>query len=520
MPHPPPPTAATPPVAAVRNVSKSFGPTRALNGVSIDFHACRVHCILGENGAGKSTVGKILGGLYGPDEGEVLIDGSPVALRGTAQARRHGVAMVFQELSLIPHLTVRENICLGMERRRHPLARLRRRDEEALCRTLLDRFGLAFALDAPVRTLSVANQQLLEVVKGLAQQPRLLILDEPTAMLGVAEKEKLLAIIRRVKADGAAVIFVTHHVDEVVEVADQVSLMKDGRLVDSFALTPEIDAEFVIAKLTGEHRAAVATARVARPGAEIIRFEGLPARRGRLASISVRQGEIVGLYGVVGCGRERMARAVVGLGEMGEAGISRRGAAHRPRNPAAAARLGIAYLPSGRAANGILPNRSIRENLMLTQLGRHHKAGVLSDAAERRRTEGQLARMRTRYRTADDPITSLSGGNQQKVILGRCLERGAELVVLEDPTAGVDIAAKRDIHDLIRERAAEGLGVLLVSSDLAETIALCDAVYTIIDGHIVNVYSPPTLDDEPAIVADVLGRKPAADDDPPSAASA
>ena len=492
------------PVVSVRGLGKSFGPTRALDGVNLDFHAGQVHCVLGENGAGKSTIGKIIGGLFPADEGEVLIDGVPVQLPSVARARQAGIAMVYQELSLVPHLSVCENICLGREGRANPFSLIGRSREREECRSLLARFGLAVDLDAAAGTLPVAQQQLVEVVKGLAQRPRLLILDEPTAMLGLSEKSLLIDIIRSARDAGTAIIFVTHHVEEVVEVAGWVSLMKDGRLVESFPVTEDIDTDFVIAKLSGSGGLVVPQHRKPRLGEALVRYSGLKARHGRLASITIHAGEIVGFYGVVGCGREELAHAVVGEARLVDGEVTFRGMPHHPSSPAAAARLGISYLPSGRAANGILPNRSIRENLMLSQLKSHRAGGVLRSGSEHRAAAAQLERLQVRYQDAENAITSLSGGNQQKVLLGRCLE-GEVLAVLEDPTAGVDIAAKHDIHDFIRERADAGLGVLLISSDLMEAVGVCDVIYTVIDGTIVNEYRAPTIADEPAIIADVLG---------------
>lgn len=493
-------------VAELRRVSKSFGPTRALQEVSLAIRAGEVHCILGENGAGKSTIAKILGGVYQPDEGEIAIAGQPARIATVTDARRLGIAMVFQELSLVPDLAVWENIRLGMEAAANPFALTRRRAEEAAGQRLLERFGVSLDLRARVGSLPVADQQLLEIVKALARQPRLLLLDEPTAMLGVVEKEKLLRIIRDVKAAGTTVVFVTHHVEEVVEVADRVTLMKDGRRIETFDMTPQTGVEDIVSMLTGDAEARSAEQRRSGPGDVVLRFDRLRARKAGLDSIEVRSGEIVGLYGVAGCGRERMARATVGLDTV-EGAIGFRGRPHRPRSPAAAARAGIGYLPPGRAANCILPSRSIRENIMLSQLGRHQRAGVVRHRIERAEAGRQLARFRTRYADPENPITSLSGGNQQKVVLGRVLGRDGILVVLEDPTVGVDIAAKQDIHDLIRDRASAGLSVILISSDLPEAIALCDVIYTLIDGEIVDQYRNPTNADEPSIVADILGRR-------------
>jgi ribose transport system ATP-binding protein len=498
-------TPGTREIVVLQNIHKRFGSTHAVNNVTARFIAGEVHALLGENGAGKSTLGKIVGGLFPPDEGRLLLDGAEVNYRNIAEARSRGLAMVFQELSLVPDLTVRENICLGMEFPRHPLSLLAKRREIGACRKLLAEYQFDFDLDTRVRDLSVASQQLIEVVKALARRPRVLILDEPTAMLGVRENRKLLNIIRSARERDMAVIFVTHHVEEVIEVADRVSLMKDGRLIDSFTVAKGMNAAYIVAKLVGGSVAKGSGKQKTTVGEEVIQIAGLPARNGGRIDVSVRRGEIVGLYGVVGSGCERIGNAVVGLADIRPSAMTLGGSPYRPATPAHAARRGVSYLPSGRAANCVLPSRSARENLMLSQLSRVRKAGVLRDRAERELTERQLGRFRTRYANYDDPITSLSGGNQQKVVLGRALGREGVLLVLEDPTAGVDIASKQDIHELIRARAAEGIGVLLVSSDLPETIAICDVIYTVIGGKIVRRLENPTLGDESAIIVDVLG---------------
>jgi ribose transport system ATP-binding protein len=492
-------------ILVLQNIHKRFGSTHAVNNVTIRFASGAVHALLGENGAGKSTLAKIVGGLFPPDEGKLVFDGRQIHYRNIAEARSLGVAMVYQELSLVPDLTVRENICLGMENVRRPLSLLAKRRETAFCRGLLALYQFDFDLEATVRDLSVANQQLIEVVKALARKPRVLILDEPTAMLGVRENKKLLQIIDNARQRGMAVIFVTHHVEEVIEVADCVSLMKDGVLVDSFPITGAVDASHIVTKLVGRSAAVVPTRRAAIVGEEVLQIAGLPSRDDGCIDITVRRGEVVGLYGVVGSGCERISNAVVGLADVRPATMTLGGKHYRPSTPAGAARRGVSYLPSGRAANCVLPTRSIRENLMVSQLGSVQQCGVLRDRAERKQAESQLTRFRTRYTDYDDPITSLSGGNQQKVVLGRSLSRKGALLVLEDPTAGVDIGSKRDIHELIRQRAADGVGVLLVSSDLLETIAICDVIYTVIGGKIVRKFEDPTNTDEASIIADVVG---------------
>lgn len=480
----------------VRRLAKRFGSTQAVVDMSLSFAAGEVHCLLGENGAGKSTIGKMIAGLYAPDSGEILIGGQVCALGSIAAARAQGIAVVFQELSVVPDLTVAENICLGTEKR-HLFSVVDRGFEDARCRTLLGELGLELDLSTRLRDLPAASRQLVEIAKALALDPRIIVLDEPTAMLGITERRNLLDLVRRLKAQGRAIIFVTHHIDEVVEIGDRVSILKDGALVASFDMDGSVDAGMIVDRLAGKRTVAERPEHL-RDSAEMLHVS-LPNG----AEITVHEGEVVGLYGVVGCGRERIAEAIVGLGR--DATLRLKNKPYRPGNPTQAAAHGIAYLPTGRAHNGILPTRSIADNLMLTQCSRGGRFGVVSEATEAREVVAQLSRLRTSYRDARDPITALSGGNQQKVLLGRCLGSKAELVVLEDLTAGVDIAAKHDIHDLIRERVAAGLAVLLISGDLDETIALSDVIYTIFDGRVVHRYDNPHAADEAAIVGDVLG---------------
>ncbi len=493
------------PAIEASGLCKSFGATRALDDVSLGFAAGAVHCLLGENGAGKSTLGKIVGGLYPADRGELRVDGRPMRFRSVADARRHGVAMVFQELSLAPDLSIAENICLGTEPGRFPLRPLPIRAEMARCRTLLDAVGLSDSPATRCALLSPPAQQLVEIAKALAAEPRAIVFDEPTSMLGTADKTRLLAIVRELRRRGLAVIFITHQIDEVMAIADRVSILRDGRLVASFDMDSAIDADLLVERLTGKRTDRRARAPAAPGGLALLRV-ATPPGAGGPRELVVHRGEIVALYGVVGCGRERLAHAVVGLDRPPDGwSMTLDGRAYAPGSPRAAARHGVSYLPTGRAANGILPQRSIAENLMLTQPRAVARLGILSARRERAAVSDQLARVRARDARPGDPIARLSGGNQQKILLGRALGRGGPLVVLEDPTAGVDLAAKDDIHRLIRRRAAEGVSFLLISSDLGESIALADTLHTVFDGALAGRHAAPVPADEPAIVAEILG---------------
>ncbi|MET1047821.1 MAG: sugar ABC transporter ATP-binding protein [Hyphomicrobium sp.] len=482
-----------------------------MRDVSLLFSPGEIHCLLGENGAGKSTIGKIVGGFYSADEGEIYVGGLRTDIRSVADARKRGIVVVFQELSLAPDLTVRENICLGDERGSHPLSLLRPKPEDARCRQLLADLGLSIDLGTRTRKLPIAMQQLIEIAKALALRPRVLILDEPTAMLGAVEKRKLFEILERVKADGTTIVLITHHIEEVIAAGDRVSIMKDGALVDSFPINRDVDADYVLQRLTGKRTQHATVTRRERDKDALLSLRNVPARDGRVCEIGIARGEIVALYGVVGCGCEAIVRGLAGLERFAAPKATLDGKDYAPRTPAAAGALGVGYLPSGRVSNGVLSKRAIRENLTLTQLRSFSRGGIISLKAERAGAEQQLKELGVRYGNQDNAMLSLSGGNQQKVLLGRSLGQAKRLLILEDPTAGIDIAAKRDIHQLLRERAAAGLSVLLVSSDLSETIGLSDVVFTMFNGTIINEYVSPTAGDEAAIIADVLGEPRAAE---------
>ncbi len=493
---------------AVCGLDKRFGATHAVDDVSLTFAPGRVHCLLGENGAGKSTIGKMLGGLYKPDKGSILVGDTPIPPGDMTAARAAGIALVFQELSLAPDLSVRDNICLGVQPRRHPIGWRRKQLEEQLCRRVLMELDLDVPLDRSVGGLPQAHQQLVEVAKALVSKPKLLILDEPTAMLGAYDRDRLFASIRRLRDTGVSFVLVTHHIEEVLKIGDDVSILKDGRLVAAFPVSPQLTVSDVSHHLTGgRSRKAEPATRSTEQTTDVplLTIAGIAGRPGAPQTIEVGAGRIVAIYGVVGCGREEIAQAVVGLTKSA-AGLrlSLQGKAYVPHSPSQAARRGVAYLPSGRAANCVLPTLSIRENLMLRQLG--GRFGVLPWAArERQRATDGLRRYGTRLRHLNDAISSLSGGNQQKVMLGRSLGAGGLLLVLEGPTAGVDIGAKAEIHDVLKREARQGLALLLISSDLNETMALADTVYTMFAGKLVSRYQAPLAQHQASVLTDVVG---------------
>ncbi|HEY4444364.1 MAG TPA: sugar ABC transporter ATP-binding protein [Steroidobacteraceae bacterium] len=501
------------PFLEVGRLCKRFGSTVALDQVSARFFSGKIHCVLGENGAGKSTLGKIIGGVHAKDAGEILIDGKEVRLGTVGRARQLGIAIVFQELSLVADLSVRANLLLGTEPHSHPFAGLRRASERRNVIAALAALDVRVDPEERVGDLPIATQQLLEVAKAFIRRPRMIVLDEPTAMLNESEKRKLYAVLSKLREDGTALALITHHLDDVEAVADHVSIMRDGRLVESMELSGSHDRHAVAEKLSGA--ALQVSGRRSAPEAAIgqepfLRIEGLTDPLGKPSMLSVRRGEIAALYGVVGSGAESVSNALFGLRRTPHIRIVIDGQRAQIATPVQARKLGFGYLPTGRASNGILPSRSIRENLNLPLLSRYSRAGILDRNREAAGTNRQLKTGAVKYRDADDSILLLSGGNQQKVLVARVLSMASSLLILEDPTAGVDMAARHQILNAIRSRAAEGISVILLSSDLHETIELADTIYTMYAGAIVTRYSSPQPGDSAAIVADVIGHNVAA----------
>jgi ABC-type sugar transport system ATPase subunit len=485
---------------------KTFGSTQALRGANLELEAGRIRALLGENGSGKSTLAKIISGAVAADRGAISRNGTEVAIADPAAARALGIAMVFQELSLAPDLDIVDNMFLGRERLGKLPGFFDRKSEEEACRAMLDQLGLALNLRGPIRGLGMAQKQMLEIGKALSLQPEILILDEPTASLTRREIEQLFALVKRMREGGTAILFVTHHMREVLEIADDVSIMRDGRIVAERGVTREMTEADLVELLIGKAATLQPAAPIRRANVPLIEVSSLHTSSSRDVSFHIDRGEIVGLYGVVGCGREEIGRALVGLHPPRGGTIKLSGQLYSARGPAHALAAGIGFLPSDRKQEGILPNRSIRENLVLSNLWLASRGGVIHQRRERTTAASQLAALGVKFASAENAITTLSGGNQQKVLFGRALAPRPKLLVLEDPTAGIDIGAKRDLYNTIRNHRANGMSFLWMSSDLTETLTLCDRVYAMYDGRIVTEIVAPTTANEDHLLAAVLGR--------------
>jgi ABC-type sugar transport system ATPase subunit len=476
----------TRPLVEIRSVSKRFGGVQAVDGVSVALEAAAVHGLVGENGAGKSTLAKIIGGVHEPDEGELLVDGEPVRLRAPRDALAVGIATIAQEIALVPARSVLENVFLGLESRRFGVvdqARLRRRYAE-----LEDRTGFGLDPDARVGGLRTADQQKAEIMRALARDARLILMDEPTASLTADESARLLGIIRELTASGTAVVLVSHHLEEVLETARTITVMRDGRVVRTGPAEAETQNSLVNAmvgralELTfPPRRPAPATAPV------VLAARGL-TRAGAVADVSltVRAGEIVGLAGLVGSGRSEVARLIFGADRLDAGEIELEGRPVHVRGPGHAARLGIALVPESRKEEGLLMVRSIRDNVTLATQPQYAVAGVVRGDRERARAEELSRRLDVRAPSTKTLVGNLSGGNQQKVLFAKWLAAEPKLLIADEPTRGIDVAAKQQIHNLIADLAEAGMGVLLISSEIEEVLGLAHRVLVMRRGRIVD----------------------------------
>ena len=471
-------------VARLAGITKSFGPTAVLQGVTLELRAGEVHVLAGENGAGKSTLIKVLAGVHAPDGGEVVLDGSPVRFSGPGEARRAGIAVVHQELSLVSELTVADNLVLGREPRRRG-GRLDRREAHRRAVAALARVGAHIDPDARVGALGTGEQQLVEIARALSEQPRLLVFDEPTAALSDEEAARLLHIIAELRAAGLALLYITHRMAEIARIADRVTVLRDGRVADVMTRAEMTEDRIVTAMVGRQVESRYRRGRRGGTSNVRLRVTGLASDAVHPATFDVRAGEVVGLAGIVGAGRSELCRLVAGADRPSSGQVEVDGRPVDLGSPTAAMAAGVVMLPESRKAQGLFLDMSVAENVCLgTRLGRR-RLGRTSPAARRAAARPLTERMRVRAAGLDQRIGDLSGGNQQKVLLARCLARSPAVLLLDEPTRGVDIGAKVDIYALINDVAGQGVAVLLVSSELPELLGLADRVLVMCERRIV-----------------------------------
>ncbi len=487
----------------VQGVQKSFGSTRALRDVSLEVGPGEVHALIGENGAGKSTLMKILSGAYQADAGEIFLNGERYAPRNPLEARRGGVEMIYQELNLAPHLSVEENILLGVEPARLGWINRRKRREMAE-RVLADVHHEGIPLDAPVHSCSIAEQQMVEIARAMLGAPQLLIMDEPTSSLTQVDTENLVAAIERLRARGVSIIYISHFLEECQRVASRYSVLRDGQTVGSGAMAGA-DLSEIIHLMVGRDLDEIYPEiphALGEPVLELNRVAG--KRRPEEATLQLRRGEILGIAGLIGAGRTETLRVLFGLDRLQGGEILHRGKRVH-YSPSGALRAGLGMLSENRKEEGLMLNLSIAENLTLPKLGPFSRGGILNLGEQREAAAHWVSRVHVKCRAPQQAICELSGGNQQKVALARLLHSEAEILLLDEPTRGIDVASKAQIYELMGELAAAGKSVVFVSSYLPELLGVCDTIAVMCRGRVVQ--SRATSDwTEHSIIAAAIGQ--------------
>jgi ribose transport system ATP-binding protein len=473
----------------MRGISKTFPGVRALDDVSLSVDAGTVHVLLGQNGAGKSTLMRILCGAHHPDAGEILVDGRPVRLHSPADARRLGVAVIFQEFSLVPYLNLAQNIFLGREPGRRIPGAIDHRKMHAEARRLLDGLGLDVDTRSLAHELGVAQQQVVEIAKALSQNTRILVMDEPTAALSDREIARLFDRVRTLKQNGAAIIYISHRLQEIFEIGDRITVLRDGRNVAS--LTPaETSVDALVRLMVGRQVTTTYRERFCdAPGEVLLEVRDLRAESGvRAAALDVRAGEVVGLAGLVGAGRTELARAIFGADRVAAGTVRVAGSplARGPAGPVDAVRAGVALVPENRKTEGLALMRSVQDNVLVAGLRTLFPAGWYRAAEAARAAADVISRLRIATPSPARLIRFLSGGNQQKVVVGKWLTAGSRLFIFDEPTRGIDVGAKAELYGVIDRLVAGGAAVLMISSELPEVVAVCDRAYVMRDKSIVG----------------------------------
>jgi ABC-type sugar transport system ATPase subunit len=495
---------ATPPILAVEGLIRRFPGVVAVDDVDFSVRTGEVHALLGENGAGKSTLIKILGGALRKDAGVIRLNGTEVDFPSPAEALAAGIAVIYQELVLCPHLSVAENVLMGHLPRTGGLA-VDWRSAHQSVRALLAQLGVSLPLGRSVGRLSTAQQQLVEIAKALSRDSRILVLDEPSATLGQRDLEHLFSVIRRLREQGVAIVYISHRLEEVFEIADRVTVLKDGRLVGSWPIA-EVTMSRLVRAMTGRDLGVVSAA--AADSAAPVRLEVRRLGRAeafRDVSLTLRAGEIVGIAGIVGSGRTELLRAIFGADQPDTGEIVVDGAPVRFRSPAQALRRGLGLLPEDRKTQGLMLDRALRENVSLASLRRFTRFGILRPAAEERAVRSLMSSLQIAARGPDQPVMTLSGGNQQKVVLARWLARQCGILLFDEPTRGVDVGAKEEIYRLIHALAAQGAAVLVVSSELKELFAICPRILVMREGRLVGEFAGSNLREEDVVDAMLIG---------------
>ncbi len=470
-------------------ISKSFPGVQALSDVDFSIRGGEVHAIVGENGAGKSTLMKILAGVYGMDSGRILINGIEVNIDSPHKSQQLGISVIYQEFSLISQLTVGQNIFLGKEISSPVKGFVSWRRMYRTAKQLLDRFNLDIEVRKPIKDLTVGEQQMVEIAKALNSKAKVIVMDEPTSALTEDEKVTLFSIIKRLKEEGVGVAYISHRMPEIFEIADTVSVLRDGKLVGTSGIS-RISEKEVIKMMVGRELGDIFSRQRANVGKTVLEVRHL-TREGVFKDISfeVREGEVVGLSGLMGAGRTEIARCIFGLDRCDSGEVLLEGRKVSARHPIDAIREGIVYVTEDRRREGIIPQVSVKENLAMPSYRWINSAGIVNKKKETEISDKYISFLRIKTPSDKQNVINLSGGNQQKVSLGKWLARNPRLLILDEPTRGIDVGAKAEIHSLIEELAKNGIAILMISSELPEVLGVCDRIIVLHEGIITGQFT-------------------------------
>ena len=489
-------TSPAPVAVRMTGISKSFGGIRALDGVDFDVHAGEVHALLGGNGAGKSTILKVLNGVHVPDEGAIEVAGQPLTSHSPEGARAAGIAMNFQEMSLIPTLSVAQNIFLTREAR-DARGMIDDADSVRRAQAIFDMLQVQVDPTALVGDLGAGQKQLTEIAKAISQEARVLILDEPSTALSVSDVERLFTFLRQLKANGVAIIYVSHRMDEIARIADRATILRDGRHVITAPMA-DLPIDVMIEHIVGKRSKGLADVvrRDVERGDVLLELAAVTGpHKPENVSFSLHRGEVLGLAGLLGSGRSALARVIAGIEPAVTGDIRIKGQNVAIRRPSDAIAHGIALVPEARATQGIIPAHSVADNMVMSVVGRITKRGIVDRAQVRAVADAMIGRLSIKTASRDHAVSTLSGGNQQKVVIGKWLATEPEILILDEPTAGIDIGSKSEIIRLVRDLAQAGKGVIVISSELSELLTACDRILVMADGRAHQMLDRADLDD-------------------------
>lgn len=470
-------------ILQVNGLSKSFAGVKALDNVRLTIRRGEVHALMGENGAGKSTLMKMLIGLHTPDAGEVLFEGEPLPYGDIHDILKRGISMIHQELQVVPELTVAQNIFLGRETNRGLLSWLKDRSQEKQAGLLLEQMGVSISPGQKMKYLSVAEMQMVEIAKAISNQAKVIIMDEPTSALSEKEVAALFRIISELRKNGVAIIYISHKMEEIFAIADTITILRDGQYIDTKPAA-DLDRNSLITMMVGRKIESLFPQSVTRKGQEVLSVRNL-SRPGKFTDINftVHQGEVLGLAGLMGAGRTEIARAIFGLDRPDSGEIFIKGQKADIHSPQDAIRNGIGYVSEDRKALGFIPGLSVKHNITLASLPAQARAGLIQDQRETEAAAKMIADLKIKTTGMHQKVTFLSGGNQQKVVIGKVLMAAPDLIILDEPTRGIDIGAKSEIYKLINQLTSNGLAVIMISSELPEILGLSDRVVVLSQGR-------------------------------------